>query len=150
LLTTASHRALQDDDRGFLVRLASARTGLAQPDAERRVDDVASKARDDINRARRSAVLIAFAAGVAALLGAAVAWVAACAGGRDRDGTGTRTALYEMVASAVFTAHLSSRCHAEKAGTRHARQEKSATESRRSAVVQREAMRGTGEFALAE
>jgi hypothetical protein len=95
LLTTASHRGLQDDDRGFLVRLVSARTGLAQADAERRVNDVASKARDDINRARRSAVLIAFAAGVATLLGAAVAWVAACAGGRDRNGTGTRTALYE-------------------------------------------------------
>jgi hypothetical protein len=95
LLTTASHSGLQDDDRAFLVRLVSARTGLTQPDAERRVNDVASKAKDDINRARRSAVLIAFAAGVAALLGAAVAWAAACAGGRDRDGTGTRTALYE-------------------------------------------------------
>ena len=47
-------------------------------------NDVARKAKDDINRARRSAVLIAFVAGVAALLGAAVAWVAACAGGRDR------------------------------------------------------------------
>jgi hypothetical protein len=95
LLTTASHRGLQDDDRGFLVRLVSARTGLAQADAERRVNDVASKARDDINRARRSAMLIAFAVGVAALLGAAVAWVAACAGGWDRDGTATRTAFYE-------------------------------------------------------
>jgi hypothetical protein len=86
---------LQDDDRAFLVRLVSARTGLTQADAERRVNDVASKAKDDINRARRSAVLIAFAAGVATLLGAAVAWAAACAGGRDRDGTGTRTTLYE-------------------------------------------------------
>jgi hypothetical protein len=95
LLTTASHSGLQDDDRAFLVCLVSARTGLAQADAERRVNDVARKAKDDINRARRSAVLIAFVAGVAALLGAAVAWVAACAGGRDRDGTGTRTALYQ-------------------------------------------------------
>jgi hypothetical protein len=95
LLTTASHRGLQEEDRAFLVRLVAARTGLAQPDAERRVNDVAGRAKDDINRARRSAVLIAFAAGVAALLGAAVAWVAACAGGRDRDGTAPRTALYE-------------------------------------------------------
>ena len=95
LLTTASHSGLQDDDRAFLVRLVSARTGLAQAEAERRVNDVASKAKDNINRARRSAVLIAFAAGVAVLLGAAVAWAAACAGGRDRDGTGPRSALYE-------------------------------------------------------
>jgi hypothetical protein len=95
LLTTASHRGMQDDDRAALVRLVGARTGLAAAEAERRVSDVATRARDDINRARRSAVLIAFAAGVAALLGAAVAWAAACAGGRDRDGTAPRTALTE-------------------------------------------------------
>jgi hypothetical protein len=86
---------MQDDDRAALVRLVSTRTGLAPAEAERRVSDVATRARDDINRARRSAVLIAFAAGVAALLGAAVAWAAACAGGRDRDGTAPRTALSE-------------------------------------------------------
>jgi hypothetical protein len=38
-------------------------------------------------------VVIAFMAGAAALLGAAVAWFAACAGGRDRDGQ-ARTMLY--------------------------------------------------------
>ncbi len=95
LLTTASHRGLQGDDRSALVRLVSMRTGLAPAEAEGRVNDVANRARDDINRARRSAVLVAFAAGVAALLGAAVAWAAACAGGRDRDGTSTRGALSE-------------------------------------------------------
>jgi hypothetical protein len=95
LLTTASHRGLQDEDRAALVRLVSAHTGLAPGEAERRVNDVASLAREDINRARRSVVLIAFAAGVAALLGAAVAWAAACAGGRDRDGLAPRTALSE-------------------------------------------------------
>jgi hypothetical protein len=36
LLTASSHRGLQDDDRGYLVRLVTARTGLAQPEAERR------------------------------------------------------------------------------------------------------------------
>ena len=95
LLTTASHQGMQDDDRAALVRLVSARTGLAPAEADRRVNDVATRARDDINRDRRSAVLIAFAAGVAALLGAAVAWAAACAGGRDRDGTTPRTVLSE-------------------------------------------------------
>jgi hypothetical protein len=33
------------------------RAWLAQPDAERRVDDVAARAREDISRARRSAVI---------------------------------------------------------------------------------------------
>jgi len=35
---------------------------------------------------RRSAVILAFMTGAAALLGAAIAWFAACAGGTDRDG----------------------------------------------------------------
>jgi hypothetical protein len=59
---------------------------LAEPEATRRVDAVIASARDNINRARRSAVLLAFMAGAAALLGGAAAWFAACAGGRHRDG----------------------------------------------------------------
>jgi hypothetical protein len=86
LLTTSSHRGMQPEDRAYLVRLTVANTGLAQPDAERRVDEVATRAKENISRARRSAVIIAFAAGAAALLGAAASWFAACAGGRIRDG----------------------------------------------------------------
>ena len=45
-----------------------------------------TQARDNIRRARGASVILAFMAGAAALLGAAVAWFAACAGGRNRDG----------------------------------------------------------------
>jgi hypothetical protein len=93
LLTTASHRGMTDDDRAYLVRLVTARTGLAQPEADRRVTEVIARAKADISRARKTGVLIAFMAGAAALLGAAVAWFAACAGGRDRDGS-ARSMLY--------------------------------------------------------
>jgi hypothetical protein len=77
---------MQPDDRAYLVRLVAAQTGLALPDAERRVDEVVARAKDNIARARRSAVIIAFAAAAGALLGAAVSWFTACAGGRVRDG----------------------------------------------------------------
>jgi len=87
LLTTASHRGLASDDRAYLVRLTAANTGLAAPEAEKRVDTIVTQARDNIRKARRASVILAFMAGAAALLGAAVAWFAACAGGRDRDGT---------------------------------------------------------------
>jgi hypothetical protein len=87
LLTASSHRGMQAEDRAQLVRLVATHTGLAQPDAERRVDDVISRARENISRARRSTVIVTFMAGAAALLGAAAAWFAACAGGRHRDGT---------------------------------------------------------------
>src|SRR5262245_60033777 len=86
IFTTSSHRGMQDDDRAYLVRLVTARIGLAQPEAERRVNEVIARAKDDISRARKTGVILAFMAGAAALLGAAVAWFAACAGGRDRDG----------------------------------------------------------------
>jgi hypothetical protein len=86
LLTAAGHRGLSADDRAYLVRLTARDTGLSAADAERRVDSVVASARNNIARARRSGVIIGFMAGAAALLGAAAAWFAACAGGRHRDG----------------------------------------------------------------
>ena len=50
------------------------------------MDEVAAHAKQDIGRARSSAVILAFMAGAAALLGAIAAWTAAIAGGRYRDG----------------------------------------------------------------
>jgi hypothetical protein len=95
LLTTSSHRGMQPEDRAYLVRLVVAYTGLAQPDGERRVDEVAARAKENISRARRSAVILAFMTGAAALLGAAACWFAACAGGRVRDGEVSPHALLD-------------------------------------------------------
>lgn len=86
LLTTASHTGIAGEDRAYLIRLTAATTGLAAPEAEKRVDTVITQARDNIRKARRAAVILAFMAGAAALLGAAIAWFAACAGGQHRDG----------------------------------------------------------------
>jgi hypothetical protein len=46
--------------------------------------------KENISRARKSAVILAFSAGAAALLALVVAWFAACEGGRHRDGTPRR------------------------------------------------------------
>jgi hypothetical protein len=86
LLTTSGHRGMQPADGAHLVRLIIANTGVAQPEAEQRADEVAARAKENISRARTSAVIVAFTAAAAALLGAAVSWFAACAGGRVRDG----------------------------------------------------------------
>jgi len=85
LLTSSSHAGVAAEDRAYLIRLVSARTGLVPPESERRVDTAIVQARDNISRARRSTVILAFMAGAAALLGAAAAWFAAGAGGRHRD-----------------------------------------------------------------
>ena len=86
LFTASSHRGLQQDDRAYLVRLVSTTTGAAAPDAERRVNEAVTSAHDNIARARRSGVVLAFMLAAAALLGAAMAWYAALEGGRHRDG----------------------------------------------------------------
>jgi hypothetical protein len=63
--------------------MVAAQTGLTQPEAERRVYEVAARVKGNIALARRSIVVIAFAAGAAALLGAAASWLAGGAGGRS-------------------------------------------------------------------
>jgi len=86
LLTTSSHRGMLPDDRTYLVRLVEGVTGLAPADAQARVNDVATRAKQNIDRARNSSVLVAFMTAAAALLGAIAAWFASLAGGRQRDG----------------------------------------------------------------
>ena len=67
----------------------SARTGLAALEAERRVDTAIASARNNLARARKSAVITAFMAGAAALAGAVAAWFASIAGAQYRDGDGS-------------------------------------------------------------
>jgi hypothetical protein len=79
-------------DKTYLAQLVAARTGLAQPDAEKRVDDVmaqakaaADKARqvaDDARKAVATASLFTF---FSLLIGAFIASAAGALGGRQRD-----------------------------------------------------------------
>lgn len=86
LLTTSSHRGMLPDDRAYLVRLVERTTGLSPADADARVNQVSASAKQNINRARNSGVIIAFMTAAAALLGAVAAWFSALCGGRLRDG----------------------------------------------------------------
>jgi hypothetical protein len=85
LATAAGHSGMLTDDRTYLTRMVMARTGLAQPDAERRVAEVSAQAQRAVRRARASATLLAFMAGASLLAGAAAAWFASQTGGRQRD-----------------------------------------------------------------
>jgi len=77
---------LPADDRAQLVRVTSAVTGLAGPEAQQRVVQVLADARNAAAQARRSAVILGFALAAALLAGAAAAWMAAGVGGKHRDG----------------------------------------------------------------
>ncbi len=85
LLAATGRRGITADDRAYLARLVAARTGIALPDAERRVEDAITAASTAVHNARRSAVILGFATAASLLAGAAAAWYAACAGGRHRD-----------------------------------------------------------------
>ena len=86
LMTSSSHSGVSTDDRAYLVQQVAGLTGLQAPDAERRVDALIADSKTAINRARRHSIIVAFAVAAATLIGAAVAWAAAVAGGRHRDG----------------------------------------------------------------
>lgn len=86
LLTTSSHRGLLPEDRNYLVALVERVTGLPGSEAQARTNAVATSAKQDINRARNSGVILAFMLAAAALLGALAAWIAAGYAGRERDG----------------------------------------------------------------
>ena len=86
LLTSSSHSGMSSEDRGYLVQLVAAATGVGGPDAEKRVDSAIANSQTAIARSRRSSVILAFSVAAALLLGAVMSWAAACAGGRHRDG----------------------------------------------------------------
>jgi hypothetical protein len=85
LLAATGRRGITPDDRAYLARLVAARTGIAQRDTERRVEDAITAATTAVQKARRSAVILGFATAASLLAGAAAAWYAASAGGRHRD-----------------------------------------------------------------
>ena len=86
-------------DRGYLAQVVAARTGLSQPDAEKRVADAVAqakaaetKAREAADAARKAAAKLALATFFALLVGAFVASYTATMGGRQRDSATTRPA----------------------------------------------------------
>ncbi|MPY71430.1 MAG: hypothetical protein GEU92_15255 [Alphaproteobacteria bacterium] len=85
LARVAAQGEVAADDKTYIARLIAAHTGLAQPDAERRVNEVLADARAAAETARKSGVLIGFLAAAGLLVGAAGAWWGASAGGRHRD-----------------------------------------------------------------
>ncbi len=86
LMTSSSHSGVSGDDRTYLSQQVAATTGIAQGEADRRVQAAIADSRTAISRSRRNTIIVAFSFAAATLLGAIAAWSAACAGGRHRDG----------------------------------------------------------------
>jgi hypothetical protein len=74
-------------DKTYVAQVVAARTGLSQPDADKRVDDVIAEAKTAADNARKGAAKLSFWLTAAMLFGAFAASLAAVEGGSLRDGT---------------------------------------------------------------
>jgi hypothetical protein len=99
LATGLAQGDLSANDRGYLAQVVAARTGLSQPDAEKRVSDAVAqakaaevKAREAADAARKAAAYLALATFLALLIGAFTASYTATLGGRLRDDAVNRPA----------------------------------------------------------
>ena len=95
-LFTSSFRngsELKPADRDYVSKVVAARTGLSQADADKRVNEVVTQAKSDINAARKATAQLAFWLTASLLIGAFCASLAATEGGGLRDGTWRRKAL---------------------------------------------------------
>jgi hypothetical protein len=89
-LFTTSFRTGNDmnpNDRAYVARVVSARTGLGQPEAEKRVTEVTTQVKSDLDKARKNAAQLAIWLTVSLFAGALSAALAATEGGGLRDGT---------------------------------------------------------------
>jgi hypothetical protein len=72
-------------DQSYLARLVAARTGIKQPEAEKRVSDVINEARQTEDAARKATAHFLLWLFFSLLIGAFSASYAATIGGRQRD-----------------------------------------------------------------
>jgi hypothetical protein len=91
LLRSLADGSISPEDKTHLARVVAAQTGLSQPEAEQRVDQVmgqvtaaVEQAKQVADDARQAAATLAIVAFLSLLIGAFIAAVAAAGGGRER------------------------------------------------------------------
>lgn len=85
LTSSVASGSITPDNRTYLAQLVAQRTGIAQQDAERRVDNAVNSAREAADKARRAAILTGFVTAAGLILSLGAGWWAALRGGHHRD-----------------------------------------------------------------
>jgi hypothetical protein len=85
LTTAATTRDMPPQDRTYLAQLVAQRTGLSPQEADRRIADAITAAREATDKARRTAILAGLVTALALVISFAAAWWAAIQGGNQRD-----------------------------------------------------------------
>jgi hypothetical protein len=78
-------QAPDEADKNYLVHQISARTGLPQADAQKRLDDEIQAIKAKAETARRYAILLAFLTAASFLVSGVAAWWSAMTGGKHRN-----------------------------------------------------------------
>jgi hypothetical protein len=76
---------VSQDDRTYAAQVVAARTGLSQDEAQKRVDQIITQAKDAADKARKAALAAALWSAIALLAGALGAAIAAAEGGKMRN-----------------------------------------------------------------
>lgn len=85
LVRGLKEKQIPSADQSYLITLVAARTGISQPDAERRVSDVITEARQTEDTVRKATAHLLLWVFLSLLMGAFSASLAATIGGRQRD-----------------------------------------------------------------
>ena len=92
LVTALGEGDISPADKTYIAQLIASQTGLSQPDAEKRVDDVITQAKAAVEKVkqiadegRKAAARLALFSFLSLLIGAFIASVAAALGGHERD-----------------------------------------------------------------
>ncbi len=85
LATGLSDKGIEQQDRAYLVRLINVRSGVAEPEANRRIDDAVVKEKQAVDQFRKGASALSIFTVISMLIGALVACAAAALGGAHRD-----------------------------------------------------------------
>jgi hypothetical protein len=88
LVHSVAQGRLDDSDRAYLAQVVAARTGLSPDEAQRRVAEVESKARDAADKTAKAGAYLSFWTFVALLFGGTAATLAGMLGGSLRDAEG--------------------------------------------------------------
>ena len=85
LASSVANGSLTAENRAYLVQLVAQRAGISQQEADKRVDDAFTAAREAADKARRAGILTGFVAAASLVLSLGAAWWAAMRGGHHRD-----------------------------------------------------------------
>jgi hypothetical protein len=85
LATSLTPGGISNENRTYLAQLVAQRTGLPQPEAEKRVNEAITAAREAADKARRASILTGLVTAVGLVVSFAAAWWAGIQGGNHRD-----------------------------------------------------------------